>query len=116
MPMPPDVRDAAVARVERFCAEHSPESSAGEYRIEHALRGTAITLVERRTPWRPGPGDEWTAQEIAQLRYDESARTWTLYWRRHTGRWLRYDGVTSARGLEPLLAEIDADPEGVFWG
>src|SRR3954447_16304452 len=31
-------------------------------------------------------------------------------------RWERYDGVGPAADVEPLLAEIDADPDGAFWG
>jgi hypothetical protein len=44
------------------------------------------------------------------------AKTWTLYWPRHTGRWHRYDDLAAAAEVGPLLAEIDTDPDGVFWG
>jgi hypothetical protein len=27
-----------------------------------------------------------------------------------------YDGVSSAASVDSLLAEIDADPTGIFWG
>jgi hypothetical protein len=49
------------------------------------------------------------------LRLDRHDRTWRLYWHRHTGRWMSYEhpGATDVR---VLLAEIDADPDGVFWG
>lgn len=35
---------------------------------------------------------------------------------RHTGRWVRYEDVPAAADVAPVLAEIDADPDGVFWG
>lgn len=116
MPIPSAVREAAVARIERFCTDHVPEDARADLRLEHAVRGSAITLVERRPPWRPDPGAEWTSQNIAQLRYDERSAAWRLHWPRHTGQWLPYEGVAAARDIEPLLAEIDADPDGVFWG
>jgi hypothetical protein len=116
MPIPADGRDATVARVERFCSDHSPDSAAADYRVESTIRGSAITLVERRAPWQPGPSAEWSAVDIAQLRYDERSRSWSLYWQRATGRWLRYDGISSSPDVDVLLAEIDADPSGVFWG
>jgi hypothetical protein len=78
------------------------------------VRGDAITLVERRPPWQPGPDAEWSALEVARLRYD--GRAWTLDWKRATGRWERYNGVEAAADVAALLAEIDADPDGVFWG
>ena len=84
-------------------------------RIEHATRGNAITLVEGRAPWNPDD-PEWSRLHIAQLRYDEKAGTWSLFWRRASGRWEAYDGVRPASDVGPIIAEIDADPDGVFWG
>jgi hypothetical protein len=69
-----------------------------------------LTLVERRAPWQPGPAAEWSAVDIAQQRYDERSRSWSRYWQRATGRWLRYDGISSSPDVDVLLAEIDADP------
>ena len=116
MAIPSAVRDAAVARVERFCVDRVPEEARAEFRLEHTVRGNAITINERRPPWQPDPDAEWTSQSIAQLRFDEKSGLWSLRWPRHTGQWLRYDGVRDARDVDPLLAEIDADPDGVFWG
>src|SRR4051794_2138630 len=114
MPLPADVRDAAVAEVERFCVGRSAEPES--YRLEHTLRGDAITIVERRPRWQPAPGAQWTSTDVARLRYDPASRTWTLYWPRASGAWHRYEGLGSAAELKPLLAEIDTDPDGVFWG
>jgi len=72
--------------------------------------------VERRAPWQPGPGQEWSAIDLAQLRYVNDTGTWSLYWPRAGGRWMRYDGVPPTPDVAPLLAEVDADPDGVFWG
>src|SRR3954471_14176563 len=110
MPLPGD----AVTRVEAFCRERTPDP-ADDYRIEHSTRGSAITLVERRAPWNPDD-PEWSRLDIAQLRYDENAGTWSLFWRRAGGRWELCDGVGPAAEVGPLLAEVEADPDGVFWG
>jgi hypothetical protein len=112
MALPADIRDAAIAQVERFCAARSTADTA----VKHRIRGNAITLVERRVPWRPGPDAEWSALDIAQLRYDAASGTWTLHWRRAAGTWQRCEDLDGAATLEPLLAEIDANPDGVFWG
>jgi hypothetical protein len=106
----PEIRGAAERDIGRFCAARS----SGDYRFEYEVRGDAITLRERRPPWRPEPGAEWSALDIAQLRY--GGRSWTLYWKRSNGRWQRYDGIGPAVDVGALLAEIDADPDGVFWG
>ena len=74
MPAPPDVMDAAVAQVAAFCEQRSPAEMRDDYRIEHGMRGASITIVERRPPWNPGSGSEWSSVRIAQLRYDERTR------------------------------------------
>jgi hypothetical protein len=108
--LPPEVRHAAAGEIGRFCASRSGE----DYRLEHSIRGDAITIVERRPPWQPGPDAEWSTLDVAQLRHD--GRFWMLYWRRASGRWERYAGMGTTADVARLLAEIDADPDGVFWG
>ena len=53
---------------------------------------------------------------MAQLRYDAEASTWSLFWRDRNERWFPYTDVKPSRDIAPLLAEIDADPSGIFWG
>jgi len=53
--LPPDVREAAVSQVERYCDERVPAEARSDIRIEHAVRGNAITIVERRPPWSELP-------------------------------------------------------------
>jgi hypothetical protein len=110
MVVPQEIREAAERSVAQFCADRSSE----DYRLESEMRGDAIALKERRPPWQPGAGAEWSSLDVARLRY--SGSTWTLYWKRATGRWERYDRVGLAADVAALVAEIDADPDGVFWG
>jgi hypothetical protein len=80
------------------------------------VRGNAITIVERRAPWLPEYGPEWSSLKVAQLRYDAEASTWSLFWRDRNERWFPYTDVEPSRDVAPLLAEIDAVPTGSFWG
>ena len=93
-----------------------PPDARNEVRLEHSVRGNAITIVERRPPWHPGLGPEWTSMKIAQLRYDAGSGAWSLYCCDRNERWFLYDDVEPSRELTPLLAEIDAHPTGIFWG
>ena len=108
--------DAAAREVERFCEQRTPEDAQAVMRLEHEVSASKITIVERRAPWNQQVGSDWSRQPIAELRYDSASSTWALYWPRHTGRWHRYEDFPAASGVGPLLAEIDADPDGVFWG
>ena len=61
-------------------------------------------------------GPEWTSNALARLRYDPSSRTWSLHYRDSSDRWWAYDGIGPTATVAPLLAEIERDPTGIFWG
>jgi hypothetical protein len=114
MALPADVRRAEETQVGRYCETLVPEDMRSDVRIEHSVRGNAITIVERRPPWREDFGSEWSSTKVAQLRYEGA--NWTLYCSDSSGRWWRYDEAAPARDVAPLLAAIDADVTGIFWG
>jgi hypothetical protein len=116
MAIPEHLRLAATQQVEAFFEQRVPPEARDQVRLEVAVRGNAITMVERRRPWRPDFGPEWSSQKIAQLRYDSAKRRWSLYWRDSNDRWHLYSEIKPSRDLAPLLAEVDADPAGIFWG
>jgi hypothetical protein len=112
MPVPED----ALADVAEFCEQRTPTDLRDQLRLECSTRGNAITIVERRAPWNPAFGTDWTTSAIAQLRWDTAQGTWALYWRGSDERWHEYEGIGTHRETTPLLDEIDADPTGIFWG
>ncbi len=114
--MPSDAREAALSAVEVFCESRVPKEH-DELRLECSPRGSSITIFERRPPWNPElMGTEWTRMKLAQLRYDPSSGRWSLYCCDRNGRWWPYDDIAPSASIDPLLAEIDADPTGIFWG
>ena len=117
MAIPELVKKAAVRQLEAFCGTRIPAHVRNEIRLEYSVRGNAITIVERRPPWNPElMGPEWTSMKIAQLRYDAESSTWTPYCCDRNERWFLYDYVEPSRDVAPLLAEVDEDPTGIFWG
>lgn len=114
--MEPDPREAALARVRTFCDTRLPPRLRGEMRLEAARRGNSITIVERRPAWPPGTEAEWTRMRVAQLRHDPATGLWSLHCADRNGRWWPYHELAPSRSIDPLLAEIDADPTGIFWG
>lgn len=115
--MAPDAREVALSAVEVFCESRVPPELHDEVRLECSRRGNAITIFDRRAPWNPElMGPEWTRMKVAQLRYDRSSSRWSLYCCDRNERWWPYDDITPSASVDPLLAEIDADPTGIFWG
>lgn len=93
-----------------------PEHARHQVRVECDIAPRHLTLVERRAPWRQDYGPEWSSVPIARLRYTAATKSWALYWRDRNLRFHTYDGVTPSPSVEDLLAEIDRDPAGIFWG
>ena len=67
-------------------------------------------------PWTPAIGPKWTRFPIARLRYVAARGVWMLDWRDRSLRWHRYDRIDPSPHVDPLLAEIQADPTAIFWG
>jgi len=84
-------------------------------RLEAVRSRGAVTIAERRAPWREDFGPEWTSSGIARLRYTAKSRLWTLYWRDRNQRWHRYDLIEPSADVLRLLDEVDRDPTGIFW-
>ena len=105
-----------LARIRRYVDARVPSRVAAQVRMEVVVRGTAVTIIECRAPWRADLGPEWSRFPIAQLRYDPARTEWTLHWRDRNLRWHRYDRIATVSQVDELLAEIDADPTAIFWG
>lgn len=108
--------DLDVARLQRRCAARVPEGARHQVYVECQRAAGHLTIVERRAPWSPDMGPEWTSSPIAQLRYDHPAQTWTLFGRDRNMRFHTYDRLPAAPHIDVLLTEIGADPTGIFWG
>jgi hypothetical protein len=112
--------EAIAHEVERevavFCDARVPAELRNQIRLEFSVRGNAITIMERRPPWRDDLGPDWSSTKVAQLRFEPTGQAWDLYCSDASGRWFRYDEAEPSRDVGPLLDEIDADPTGVFWG
>jgi hypothetical protein len=111
-----DVLDQAMRAVQAYCESRVPKDLRDELRIECTRRGKSITIVERRPPWKPDLGSEWSETKVAKLRYEEPAGTWSLHCSDSGGRWHVFDDVRPSRTVGPLLAVVEADPTEIFWG
>jgi hypothetical protein len=111
-----DVVDEAMRAVQTYCESRVPQDLRDELRIECTRHGKSITILERRPPWKPDLSSAWSETKVAQLRYEDSAGTWSLHCSDSGGRWHVFDDVGPSRAVEPLLAVVEADPTGIFWG
>ncbi|MBT8225379.1 MAG: DUF3024 domain-containing protein [Dactylosporangium sp.] len=114
---PTGLPELDVARVRRYCADRVPEHVRDQIRVECEVTDRHLTIVECRPPWNPELiGPEWTRLPIARLAYTKTRRTWQLYYRDRNLRFHRFDQVPSTATIADLLAEVERDPTGIFWG
>jgi Protein of unknown function (DUF3024) len=90
-----------IARVRRYCQRRVPPHARDQVRLETVVRGSAITIMERRASWRDDFGPEWSRLKVAQLRYDHGSLT--LHWAGRNGRWLPYSDLDPSPRLNDLL-------------
>lgn len=109
------IPELLLRQIDRWCARCVPEHAREQVRVESKRRGRSVTVVERRAPWQPDSGDEWTEQRVAQLRYGTDGK-WLLFSPDRGGRWRPVRDVPEASSPVPLLEEIDRNPGGIFWG
>jgi hypothetical protein len=105
-------------RIERavgeLCRRCSPPQHADGLRTVYEVESHSVTAHEERSPW-DGVG-EWTRRGIARLRFSSARREWRLYWRRQDLRWHRYDPDEMPADLDSLVAMVEADKYGAFFG
>lgn len=105
-------------RVERllsgFCAKRSPPHLRDQVRVGFRIRGTKVLLYEARPVFlKP---DEWVEVKAAQFEYSPATKRWTLYCFDRNSRRRPYYEADENQAFEYLLAEVNEDPTGIFWG
>jgi hypothetical protein len=100
--------------VGELCRKCSPPEHADELRTVYEVEGHSVTMYEERPPW-DGVG-EWTRGGIARFRFNRSRRQWRLYWMRQDLRWHLYDPDETPADLASLVAMVEADKYGAFFG
>ena len=114
MPIPAAVKHAADLVLIAYCERRVPVYASIKVHLVRRWRGLAVTLVEQRAWWNHDGA--WVDGPIAQFRYNLGQNTWSLHWRDRSQRWHPCEGVDESTEITRLLAEVDHDPTGIFWG
>lgn len=77
--------------------------------------GQSFVIFEIRPVWRGEPG-AFMEHPVAKATYVKSRKVWKLYWQRADLKWHRYDPEGTADTLEEVLAIVDRDQYGCFYG
>ena len=55
-------------------------------------------------------------QPIAKAQWVETRKVWRLFWMRGDLKWHAYEPLPESPTIAALLAEVDRDPHGCFFG
>ena len=78
------------------------------------MKGAEVLMVEVRTVWNDPT--RWMDHAFAKLKFIQSSGEWQLFWQRASLKWQSYEPKPAARDLAALVAEVDRDPHGCFFG
>jgi len=103
--------------VGRLCRRHSLPQHHDKLKFIYEVSRHDVSVWEMRPAFNHA--GEWTKMGVAKFKYDRKKQTWKLYWMRRDLKWHLYDpspGASESRSIEPLVAEVERDPYGAFFG
>jgi hypothetical protein len=92
-----------------------PAHVASQLRYRLDTDRNALAMVECRAVVPDDPGGDWFEVFVARLRFTRS-RGWELYWPDRDSDFHIYESTEPTQDVRLLLAEIDSDPTGIFFG
>jgi hypothetical protein len=114
MPIPDLEKARAMKALEQFCSRHNRPDLRHLLWYDARFERNAAFIFEHRPSFQNR--NEWTELAVAKCRYNVSHVTWELLWSDRNSKWHVYESLNPTRSIEPLLAEVDRDPTGIFWG
>jgi len=115
MSLPISVKTLTEKKLIEYFEKKIPSHVRDKITVSFKFRGNSSTIFENRAPWHKDI-KEWTSMPIAQIRYNEKTGEWTLYCADRNDRWHEYFDLEPTKNLDEIIAEIDKDPTGIFWG
>jgi hypothetical protein len=114
MPLSQFTRKLVESRLSKYCSRRIQSQALNQVRLTFKIRGNSVTLFEERPAFRYP--SNWVTMSIAQFRFDDQTKKWTLYCRDRNAKWHFYHPLKPSAVFDELIREVDRDPTGIFWG
>ena len=101
--------------VGKFVESRRPEPHIRE-RLDCSFRikNQSVEIFSIRPQWdKP---ENKIEEPVAKFTFVKTKKKWKLFWMRADLKWHSYQPLAESASLEKVLAEIDRDPHGCFWG
>lgn len=97
-----------------FCEKRVPERLRDQIKIGYRIEKSNIFIFESRPRWNEP--SEWLDMDFVKITYAKSRGIWKLYWKRASGKWNQYEPLRDSKNIDDLIAIIDEDRYGCFFG
>lgn len=114
--MLPETDVARVRRSVKARNDSLSERAQGQIVYELDVADRHVTVLECRPPWRADLGPEWTRFPIVRFHYTQARREWATSCRDRNLKFRRHTPMRPSGQIETLIAAVEADHSGVFWG
>jgi hypothetical protein len=114
MALPEFTKRLVESKLSSYCEQRVPLHVRDRVKLAFKIRGNSVTLFEQRPVYREK--SKWVDIPVAQFRFNLSRSLWTLYCADRNSKWHEYLPAALTRDFDMLLAEVDKDPTGIFWG
>jgi hypothetical protein len=115
VPIPDTQVRSCLKAVGAFLARRRPPPDArAQLDFRADIAGSDLVVVEVR----PAYNDKRRIIEhpLAKAKWVDKRKVWRLFWMRSDLKWHSYSPMPEARTIGSLLAEVDRDPHGCFFG
>ena len=101
-------------KLTEYCERRIPIDIRDQVNLTFKIIRDKVTLIETR-PYFRNPSI-WTENPVAQFRFDNETKKWTLYCMDRNSRWHLYDLIKPSADFDDMLKALDDDRTGIFWG
>jgi hypothetical protein len=101
-------------KLTEYCERRISKDLRNQFNLIFKIARDNVTLIETR-PYFRDPSI-LTENPVAQFRFDNKTRKWTLYCMDRNSRWHLYDLREPSVDFDDMLKALDTDGTGIFWG
>jgi len=101
-------------RLTEYCERRIPIEIRNQVNLTFKIMRDKVTLIETGPYFREP--SIWTENPVAQIRFDDQTKKWTLYCMDRNSRWHLYDLIKPSADFDDMLKALDNDKTGIFWG
>jgi hypothetical protein len=111
----PDITRAKVeSKLHELCDRRVPPQLRDRVRLGFKIDGNKVLLLEERPAFPEKT--RWVEIPVAKFSYTAKSATWQLYCRDRNSKWHRFTPEPATPNFDRLVAAVDTDPTGIFWG